>query len=181
MSRIVTSARRLTNMLNDTLDFARGRLGSPIPITRAPTNLRMAISEVIDEVESANPGSLIEFEANGDLDGIWDAARLKQMVVNLLLNALQHGSSKNVKVKARNDEHYATLEVHNEGPPIPQERLATIFDPLVRGSDQDKTSLGLGLFIVNEIAAAHNGIITVTSSEDTGTDFAVRLPRRSPY
>ena len=179
VSRIISSARRLTNMVNDTLDFARGRLGSPMPIARARMNLSRAVSEVIDEVEAANAGSSMEFEAIGDLNGMWDASRLKQMVSNLLINALQHGTGKNVTVKAEGEDNFVVLQVHNEGPPIPPDLLPTIFDPLVRGDNQDMTSLGLGLFIVNEIVSAHNGIVTVASS-DAGTDFAVRLPRATP-
>jgi signal transduction histidine kinase len=181
VSRILNSTRRLTGMVDDILDFARGRLGSPMPIRSAPTNLQKAVSEVIDEVQSANPGSSIDFEAKGDLNGFWDIQRLKQMLCNLVRNGLQHGSAKNVKITATGDEYFVILEVHNEGPPIAQELLPIIFDPLVRGAnpDPDKASLGLGLFIANEIVSAHNGSIKVTSSERAGTSFVVRLPRRT--
>src|SRR5713101_2337028 len=76
-------------------------------------------------------------------------------------------------------EVFHALEVHNEGPPIRKELLGTMFDPLVRGrsSTQDPTGLGLGLFIVKEIASAHKGAVSVTSSEDSGTTFSVSLPR----
>jgi len=181
MARIVRSARRLTGMVNDILDFARGRLGSPMPIAIAAANLGVVVREVVEEVQSANPGCRIDFEADGDLSGDWDVDRLKQAVSNLLMNAIQHGSGEQVTVRAKSDYTFVRLDVHNTGPAIQDELLATMFDPLVRGSspNQDKMGLGLGLFIVNEIVSAHKGTIVVTSSEQAGTTFVMRLPRRS--
>jgi signal transduction histidine kinase len=182
VARILSSARRLSGMVNDILDFARGRLGSPMPITMAAANLGAAVREVVDEVRAANPGCVIDFEASGDLSGNWDADRLKQMVSNLLINAIQHGAGENAAIAVKGGETFVALEVRNQGPPIPAELLPNMFDPLVRGgnANREQTSLGLGLFIVKEIVSRHNGSIVVTSSADAGTTFVVRLPRRSP-
>ncbi len=182
VSRMITSVRRLDLMVKDILDFARGRLGSPMPITLMPANLGTLVREVADEVRSINPGLSLDFNANCDLTGDWDPERLKQVVSNLLTNAIQHGGGNTIGVKAESDEDSVLLEVTNEGPPIPKELLGTIFDPLVHGksSDQNRTRLGLGLFIVNEIVSAHRGTIAVTSSEEAGTTFSVRLPRHLP-
>jgi signal transduction histidine kinase len=169
-------------MVNDILDFARGRLGSTMPIDIAAANLGTLVREVIDEVRSACPDSSISFSATGELDGQWDAERLKQVVSNLLLNALEHGVGKTASVIARREDDFVTLEVHNEGPAIPQESLGVIFDPLVRviKPNQKPTGLGLGLYIVNEIVRAHGGTIEVTSSQSSGTSFIVRLPVSKP-
>jgi signal transduction histidine kinase len=182
VSRILRSVRRLDNMVNDLLDFARGRLGSPMAINPVETNLGTLVREVADEVQSANPGFSVDVAANGDLSGNWDTERLKQLLSNLLLNAIQHGMGKNIAVTAKGDENLVLLEVCNEGSPIPKELLGTMFDPLVHGvsSDQKRTGLGLGLFIVNEIISAHSGTIAVTSSQEAGTIFSVRLPRHLP-
>ena len=178
VSRIMGSVRRLDRMVSDVLDFARGRLGSAMPIALAATDLVPLLREIADEVQSANPGFTIDLEAIGELAGQWDAERLKQAISNLLVNAIQHGSGKKVRISAKSDGSFALLEVYNDGSPIPRELLGTIFDPLVHGrnSDQNRTGLGLGLFIVNEIVSAHRGTITVTSSADAGTTFSVRLP-----
>ena len=172
----------MDHMVSDILDFARGRLGSPMPITPAAANLGTLVREVADEVQSANPGFSLDVDTNGDLSGDWDTERLKQLLSNLLLNAIQHGNGKNVAVTTKSDETVVLLEVCNEGPPIPKELLGTMFDPLVHGrsSDQNSAGLGLGLFIVNEIVSAHKGTIAVTSSQDVGTTFSVRLPRHLP-
>ncbi|MBV8452495.1 MAG: sensor histidine kinase [Deltaproteobacteria bacterium] len=174
------STRRLIGMVNDVLDFARGRLGSPMPITMGTANLGLIAREVIDEVQAANPGYLIDFQTDGDLSGHWDIDRLKQALTNLLINAIQHGSGDHVTLTAKSDNTFVVLEVHNRGPAIPAELLPTMFDPLVRGSshNRDENGLGLGLFIVDQIISAHKGTIAVTSSEDSGTTFVVRLPRQ---
>jgi signal transduction histidine kinase len=108
-----------------------------------------------------------------------DVERLKQVAANLLLNAIQHGTGKEIKVTVTGEENSVVLAVQNQGPPIPQELQVTMFDPLVQNKKPDPTrsGLGLGIFIVNEIVTAHHGTIAVTSTQDSGTIFSVRLPR----
>ncbi len=180
VSRISNNVRRLNRMVSDLLDFSRGRLGSPMPIAATNANLGQLVSELVDEVQTANPGFIVDFASNGDLEGYWDPERLKQLVSNLLLNAIHHGTGKVIRATATGEENSVVLTVHNEGPPIPKELLATMFDPLVKGKTPDptRTGLGLGLFIVNEIVAAHHGTIAVTSTLAAGTILSVRLPRR---
>lgn len=179
VSHILNSTRRLSGMVDDLLDFARGRLGSPMPLTLAPADLGKLIGEIVAETESANPRSAIDFVSSGELTGKWDIERLKQLIANLLQNAIQHGTGQKVTITANSSDDLVVLEVHNEGPPISPELLPTIFDPLVRGSySANDTGLGLGLFIISEIVAAHQGTIAVTSSEEAGTSFIVRLPRK---
>jgi signal transduction histidine kinase len=134
---------------------------------------------VIDEVRSTYAEREIQFDSDGDLSGSWDAERIKQMASNLLLNAAQHGSGNKVTVTAMGEQDSVLLEVHNDGPPIPNDMIATIFDPLVQAGDprRGRTGLGLGLFIVKAIVSAHRGTITVNSTQDGGTIFSVRLPR----
>ena len=180
VTRILNSARRLNRMVSDLLDFSRGRLGSPMPIAATEANFGQLVSEVVNEVHTANPQFIVNFNSNGDLEGQWDVERLKQVASNLLLNAIQHGTGKEIKVTATGEENSVVLAVENEGPPIPKELQVTMFDPLVQGKmpDPTRSGLGLGLFVVNEIVAAHHGTIAVTSTQDSGTIFSVRLPRR---
>ncbi|MBF6559196.1 MAG: HAMP domain-containing histidine kinase [Candidatus Binataceae bacterium] len=179
ITRIQRSTQRLNLMVTDLLDFARGRLGSPMPLTVARASLAAPVQEVVNEVRATHPEIELRFDADGDLSGTWDAERIKQMASNLLMNAVQHGSGKQVTIAARGDQDSVLLEVHNDGPPIARELIATIFDPLVQGGDPDRerTGLGLGLFIVKEIVSAHGGTVTVNSTQDAGTTFSVRLPR----
>jgi signal transduction histidine kinase len=179
VSRIASSARRLNRMVNDILDFARGRLGSPMPITRVRANLGVIAREVADEVGAAHPEFLIDVDIQGDLDGDWDSERVHQLLSNLLTNAIQHGEGKKVGLSVKGEKSLVLLNVHNEGRPIGQELLGTMFDPLVQGksSTESRNGLGLGLFIVKEIVSAHKGMVSVTSSEDAGTTFSVSLSR----
>jgi signal transduction histidine kinase len=181
VSRILSNVRRLDDIIDDILDFAQGRLGGPMPIMPARVNLGALVREVAEEVRSVSPGCSVDFQMNSDLTGDWDAERLKQVVSNLLTNAIQHGGGKRVAVSATSDEQCVLLEVHNEGPPIPKKLLGTMFDALVHGksSDPNTTGLGLGLFIVSEIVSAHRGTVAASSSKEAGTTFSVRLPRLS--
>ena len=179
IARILRSAQRLDRMVTDILDFARGRLGSPMPLTLAPANLAGLVREVVDEVKATHAEIEIRFDSDGDLSGSWDGERIKQMASNLLINAVQHGSGDKVGVTAMGKPDSVQLEVHNDGPPIAPEMIATIFDPLVQVGDPNKerTGLGLGLFIVKEIVSVHGGTITVKSTQERGTTFSVLLPR----
>jgi signal transduction histidine kinase len=176
VASILRSARRLEGMSRDILDFARGRLGSPMPLTIARENAGLLVGEIVDEVRLANPATVVDFEASGYLDTECDGERLKQMVSNLLINAIQHGDGKSVKVSVQGDESCLVIQVHNQGPVIPEDLRATIFDPLTRRGSTRPDSTGLGLFIVSEIVAAHGGAIVVNSSREAGTNFVVRLP-----
>jgi len=151
-----------------------------MPIEPTEANLGTLISEIVDEVRIANPEFIVSVDSNGDLEGQWDVERLKQLTSNLLLNAIQHGAGREIKVTVTGEESSVVLAVQNQGPPIPKELQATTFDPLVQDKKPHSTGsgLGLGLFIVNEIGAAHRGKIEVTSTQDSGTIFSVRLPRR---
>jgi signal transduction histidine kinase len=174
-------------MIGDLLDFTGGGLGVGMPVSPAPLDLRGLCAEVVDEVRAAHPGRTVRFEPHGDLAGEWDAARLRQLVSNLLGNAVQHGGDTGpVDLAARTEgTTHVRLDVRNGGPPIPPDLLPTIFDPLVRGSaaaepkkQRRPGSIGLGLYIAREVATAHGGTIDVASSEAEGTVFTVRLPRR---
>lgn len=181
VSRLLNSTQNLTGMVEDLLDFARGRLGVPMSIKPTAMDLRLVILDLIEEIQAAYPGSAIHLKTEGDLNGEWDVGRLKQMLSNLLINAVQHGIPYTVKTRLRAESDSVLIEVENQGAPITRELLPVLFDPLVRGpaSEQGKENLGLGLFIAKEIAAAHHGSISVTSSADAGTTLAVRLPRTS--
>jgi signal transduction histidine kinase len=119
----------------------------------------------------------------GDLRGEWDADRLSQLLINLGKNALDYSPEESrVRFSLHGGEDFVRLEVHNEGPPIPPERLGSIFEPFRRfaGESQSPTStsgLGLGLYIVEQIVRAHGGRVGVRSTQEEGTTFTVHLPR----
>jgi signal transduction histidine kinase len=182
--RIVTSAERMRRMISDLLDFARGRLGGGIPISARPVDLGVLCREVVEELEAGRPGREVVLKAEGNLQGEWDADRLSQLLINLGKNALDYSPEETrVRFTLLDEGERLRLEVHNEGAPIPPERLASIFEPFRRfvedeGHSPSSSGLGLGLYIVEQIVRAHGGTISVRSTEEEGTTFTVRLPRR---
>ena len=110
--------------------------------------------------------------------------RLQQVLRNLVVNAIDYGAPDTpIHVLLASDQNDITLEVENRGPAIEKANLDHIFDPLKRGLGRvnrtdAESGLGLGLFIVREIARAHGGEVTVRSDKEE-TVFAMRLPRRN--
>ena len=176
-TRILNSAQRMGRMIADLLDFTRMRLGGSIPIRTAPTALRPLCEEVLQEIALSHPDADVHFECDPEISGSWDADRLAQVVTNLAMNAIEHGAHEPVTLAARSDGEHVRLTVHNGGRPIPADVRERIFDPLVRGDASTSQHMGLGLFIAQAIVTAHGGNIDVASSEESGTTFAVRLPR----
>jgi sigma-B regulation protein RsbU (phosphoserine phosphatase) len=189
VNRIISSAGRMSQIISQTLDLTRIRLGGGLPVTVNDCDLREVVADVVEELQLVYTGRVIRVETDvdgGDSRGAWDRARLAQLLSNLIRNAIQHGArDQPVSVRIERSEGDLVLSVHNAGEPIPEVKLPVLFDPLRRGQlDAPEESaagpgLGLGLFIVQHIARAHGGDITVKSTEPEGTTFVVRLPRRA--
>jgi len=179
VSRIANSGRRMNDMVNDLLDFTRIRFGDTIPITPADMDASRLIRDVVTEVASRYPDTDIDVEAAGEVRGKWDYARLTQALTNLVANAVQHGDKKaRITVAARGTPEEALISVQNTGPVIPKDRLRKIFELGPNGAGQRHDEhLGLGLYIVDKIVAAHAGKIDVRSTESDGTVFTIHLPR----
>jgi signal transduction histidine kinase len=177
--RITRAASRLSGMLTDLRDFTRTRLGGLVRIDREPCDVGSLVREMVDEIAAIYPGRQVIAECKADLVAHVDVRRISQLVSNLVANALQHGTeTTRVTVSVYGDTDNVTIDVHNTGPPIEPERLRTLFEPLSRLPQYtDRSRLGLGLYIAQQIALAHNGAINVTSAAETGTRFTVRLPR----
>jgi len=184
-TRILRSSKRMNRMVGDLLDFTRSRLGSGIPIARAAMDLDREVRHAVDEIAAAQPDRTLEVVATGDLKGNWDCERIGQVLSNLLVNAVQHGSPKSqIAVTVNGGPAEVVLQVHNTGPAIPKADIPGIFGPFKRlrageAAAGPTSSLGLGLYIVERIVTAHEGTIAVASSDEDGTTFTVTLPRSS--
>jgi signal transduction histidine kinase len=177
--RVAHAAERMQRLIRDLLDFNRIREGGELTLSPRPTDLAEIAREIVGEFELAQPGRRIDLEIAGDTIGQWDPDRLAQVCSNLLSNAINHGSPETtVQMRVRSGTDDATLIVENRGPPIPDELRPHLFEPFRREGPADgHHGLGLGLFIIREIAIAHGGEVAFTSNADR-TAFVVRLPRR---
>ncbi|WP_394844443.1 PAS domain-containing sensor histidine kinase [Pendulispora brunnea] len=183
--RILNSAERMARMIAEILDFAQGRLGGGIPITRALVNLHDVATQSADELGAVYPDRTIELSLEGDAKGHWDADRMSQVTVNLVLNAMQHATPGTpVQLAVRADGDDVVIDVTHTGPAIAAEILPYIWDPFLRANDGQNAArplrgLGLALYIVEQIVRAHGGTVNVQSGEET-TTFTARLPRTEP-
>jgi signal transduction histidine kinase len=182
-ARIVRSASQMKALLDDLIDFNRSNLGLGIHIAPTGVNLGILFADALEQFRGAShPRRQIELQATGDVSGTWDPHRLHQVLNNLVLNALKYGARDGpVRVVLIGTPMEVAFSVHNRGQMIERSTLAHIFDPLVRGIEttgnlESDGSLGLGLFIAQQIATAHGGDIAVRSDE-IETVFTVRLPR----
>ncbi len=181
---ILTSAERATRLVRDLLDFTRARLGGGIPLQRGNVELQSLVRQVLQEVGLNHSGREIREQYQDAGRGLWDADRLAQVLTNLVSNALQYSPKDGpVSVSVVGEPDAVSIQVHNTGEPIPAGLIDRLFQPLQRGedsSDNSRRSIGLGLYIVDQIVRAHGGTVGVRSSAQEGTTFQLRLPRMPP-
>ncbi len=174
---IQASILRMSRLIDDVLDFARGRLGDGLTLTRTKSDLEPVLSHVVAELRTAHPQRLVvsEFALDSLLD--CDPARLSQLLSNLVANALTYGAADEpVIVRACVEQNIFTLSVSNQGEPIPPLALENLFKPFERGAVKpSQQGLGLGLYIASQIAGAHGGTLTASSTPEE-TRFTFRLP-----
>jgi signal transduction histidine kinase len=181
--RLVQSGKRMKTLLDDLLDFSRASLGLGIGVRRMPADLARPCEEEIDVLRASLPDTPITFEVEGDTSGEFDVSRVREVLGNLVSNAAKYGTpGSTVITRLTGDEESVQLSVENLGDPIPLESVPQLFEPLRRGAPVeplgDRANLGLGLFIVREIARGHGGEIVALSANGT-TRFTMRLPRKS--
>lgn len=171
-------------MMDDLMEFTKKQLGSGAPLKRNREDVREIAQTALAHAQAAHPDDKFEFQAQGDLTGSFDIVRLRQLFINLLLNARQHGAiHQPIVMNVQGEPDEVIVKVSNHGPVLDKETLKSIFTPLVhmpggRGAPS-RTSMGLGLFLVEEIAISHGGSVEVSSDAVDGTTFTVRLPRHA--
>lgn len=178
---IYDSAERMSRLIEDTLDLVRVRIGGGIGLRAAPMDLGEVVGRIVEEHRIAHPGRDIEFECRGPLGGAWDGERIAQAASNLIGNALRHGAADiPVRVTASRGSGCVELTVSNGGD-IDAALLPHIFDPFRGTRERDRGrygGLGLGLYIVQQIALAHGGSVDVVTGTGT-TTFVIALPARA--
>jgi phosphoserine phosphatase RsbU/P len=180
VARIARAGQRADRLIGDLLDFTQARFGAGLTVRPEPLALHELVAEAVEELKLAHLGRKLRHEQHGTGQCRADASRLEQLVGNLVSNAVSYGSQDApVTVSSMIDADSFSITVHNLGPAIPAQILPTLFEPMTRGAQASgsKRSVGLGLFIVSQVAKAHGGKTEVSSSAEAGTTFRVSFPR----
>lgn len=178
LERVRGSTKRIGDLVDDLLDLARGRFGSGLVLDLLPAeDLPVRLRHVVDEVQSSHEGRVIHVVEAPVASVHCDAGRIEQLLSNLLANALDHGAvDVPIEVAFGTEEGRFTLSVTNGGEAIPADALPRLFEPYYRRERKGGSGLGLGLYIVSEIAKAHGGRIEVYS-DSARTTFRLSMPR----
>lgn len=173
------SVGRMAALIDNMLDFARGRLGGGLSLDRSACAVKPMLEQVIAEIRSAWPERIMEIEiAFDDTEMIaCDPVRIGQIFSNLLSNAVTHGiAERPIRIRATIEDGFFELSVINSGEPIPQAMMEKLFQPFFRATvRRSQQGLGLGLYIASEIARAHGGTLEVSSATEE-TSFTFRMP-----
>lgn len=182
LSRIQSSAERASRMIVDLLDYTQAHLGGGIQVQRKPGDLLLIVRQVVAELEAAYPDQAFQIDHDGDTRADFDDDRLSQVLGNLISNAVHYGTPGTpVRVSVLGSPDEVRISVQNQGPIIPLDQLRNIFEPMQQldaRSNHRRRSVGLGLYIVDNIIAAHGGDVVVESTVAAGTTFTVQLPRQ---
>jgi sigma-B regulation protein RsbU (phosphoserine phosphatase) len=180
VERITNSTQRAQRLIDDLLDFTQARVGRGLTVEPKPIDLHATVADSVEELTHTFAECRLEHRRVGEGACSGDADRLSQVIGNLVANAATYGAKdRPIVVTSRLDPGTFSLAVHNEGEPVSAEALAGLFEPMTRGTSSTGSgrSVGLGLFIVREIARAHGGDVVVESTGAAGTTFTVTCPR----
>jgi two-component system OmpR family sensor kinase len=186
MRRIEQEGERMGVLVEDLLFLARAGQGRPI--AHEPVDLRRVAADAVHDARAVDPSRQFDLQVPEALSVIGDEGRLRQILANLLSNALTHTPAGTaVAVRVHVNDGWAELEVSDDGPGLSSDEVAHVFEPFYRADpargrvrEDDQTEegngTGLGLAIVAAIAEAHGGSVGVTSAPGQGATFLVRLP-----
>lgn len=179
LARISRAVDGVRSLIGDLLDYTQARLGRGLAVHMEQVDLHAAIAAAVADWVVAFPGRSIRHERDGDGKCTADAHRLVQAVGNLVANAATHGApDQPITVRTVSEQGSFSVSVHNFGRPIPADAIPRLFQPMVRGAEERSGDggIGLGLYIVQEIARRHGGAVSVASDESAGTTFTIRIP-----
>jgi two-component system OmpR family sensor kinase len=182
MKRIEDEAARMGVLVEDLLTLAR--LDEIADAPHTDVDVRRLARDAVDDARATAPGRAIALAGEGEATVLGDAHQLRQVLANLLRNALVHtpeGTEVDVTCERRDGQ--VVLEVRDHGPGLPPDAdTRAIFERFWRaegGRERGRDGAGLGLAIVAAIVAAHDGTVSASNAPDGGAAFTVELPARA--
>lgn len=178
LGQMQRSSTRMSRLIDNILDFARGRLGGGFALEYSEEDVGTVVREVVAELAASHPNGNLKLKCEpGPLPVRCDRQRIAQLLSNLVGNAFTHGDlDQPIQVECGIRQDRFELSVTNGGDEIPFEDRARLFHPFARADDRaGREGLGLGLYIASEIAKAHGGGLSVESSS-AQTSFTFAMP-----
>lgn len=184
LARINSAANHLLSLVTDVLDISRAEANA-LPLRPATVELSRSVDEVVDLTTTLAADREVSVRTRlVDEDRVRaDPDRLRQVLLNLIGNALRHGRRRGcIDIVAHASGHSVVVEISDDGPGIPEEVLSRIFAPFARGASQGGTTEpvdghGLGLMLAHGLVIAMNGELAARNSDRGGAVFTLRLPR----
>ncbi|KAA8562135.1 Bacteriophytochrome [Pseudomonas extremaustralis] len=179
LGHISQSVNRAERMIADLLDLALARVGQGITLSPSTVDLHAFVCASVDELRMTFPEATLVHQTVGTGNACLDADRVQQIIGNLVANSVAYGDLQQpITITSRVEQDHAVVSVKNQGPVIPDSLMGVLFEPMIRGGNTgtDSRSVGLGLFIVREIVRAHNGVVSVNSTPESGTTFTATFP-----
>ncbi len=178
MRRIEEESKRMGVMVEELLVLAR--LGEGRKPEKLPVDLARVVDDAVNDARASAPARDIALERVGAADVLGDDHQLRQVVANLLNNALRHTPAEaQIRVTLRAADGHATLAVADDGPGLEADVAAKVFEPFFRADKsraRETGGAGLGLAIVAAIVEAHDGGVRLDTAPGTGATFTVTLP-----
>jgi len=171
---VIQRSEQLRGLVEDLLQTTR-----ELKLQLAMVDLADVVRDVANEVHAAEPGLVITCDAPGPVPVVADVHRIRQVVDNLLTNAVKYAPGSPVRVEARTDGETASILVVDEGPGMSEEQAARAFEPFFQGADtvsRGAGGVGLGLHITRRIVEAHGGSIRIESRPGHGTTVRLAMP-----
>jgi signal transduction histidine kinase len=170
--------KAMIRLIDDMLDVSRMKSGT-LSIRPGKVELMGLLERVVNDLslQAAAAGSTMQLTAHAPVEGWWDEFRIEQVIVNLLTNALRYGGGGVVEISVETDGCSARIDVRDHGKGIAADFIERIFEPYERGAKSgEPKGLGLGLYISRQLAASHQGQLTVQSTPEEGATFSLTLP-----
>jgi two-component system, OmpR family, sensor kinase len=183
--KLLARVAMLTNNLNKLITTV-GRIVEVTDLRRGKVQLAPSTADLVDVVaevcrdaerEAAAAGSELTVDSRGPVIGRWDRDRVKEIVSNLVGNAIRHGAGSRVELVVRGGAGTGELTVRDHGPGLDADALPRLFDCFDHAPARRPGSLGLGLWLVKTLSHAMGGTVTAENCTDGGARFCVVLPR----